>query len=150
MVMSIFLCHVLFHRSAISKDHLIKTTTVSMIFKKWAIFYTLRVENLEDSIAISGNFVDDTNVIEASNHLLHHALLDHRAGELLEEWLHRGLIKWQSSLCKYLTTVCRYHSPTEKGHFTNDNDDGQDHYWNGFHSHVKCFPNRGKKGYSTL
>ena len=56
-------------------------------------FYTLRVENLEDSIAISGNFVDDTNVIEASNHLLHHALLDHRAGELLEEWLHRGLIK---------------------------------------------------------
>ena len=66
---------------------------ISMIFFLMGYFYTLRVENLEDSIAISGNFVDDTNVIEASNHLLHHALLDHRAGELLEEWLHRGLIK---------------------------------------------------------
>lgn len=52
-----------------------------------------RVENLETSVAISGNFVDDSNVLDAVAHLQRNALLDSRAGELLEEWLHMGLIK---------------------------------------------------------
>ena len=52
-----------------------------------------KVENLQTSIAVSGNIVNDTNVKEASVHLQRNALVDHRAGELLEEWLHRGLIK---------------------------------------------------------
>ena len=56
-----------------------------------------KVENLQTSIAVSGNIVNDTNVKEASVHLQRNALVDHRAGELLEEWLHRGLIKWQTA-----------------------------------------------------
>ena len=52
-----------------------------------------RVENLENSVAVSGNFVNDSNADEAAQHLIRNALLDHRAGDLLREWLHRGLIK---------------------------------------------------------
>jgi hypothetical protein len=52
-----------------------------------------RVENLESSVAVSGNFVDDSNISEAVVHLQRNALLDPRAGELLEYWLGKGLIK---------------------------------------------------------
>ena len=51
------------------------------------------VENLEPSVAVSGNFVDESNVKNAITHLQRNALVDPRAGDLLQEWLDLGLIK---------------------------------------------------------
>ena len=51
-----------------------------------------RVENLEDSIAVSGNFVNESNVEEAVKHLRISALQDPRAGDLLAELADLGLV----------------------------------------------------------
>jgi len=51
-----------------------------------------RVENLEDSIAISANFVDDSNIKCVVEHLRKNCLQDPRAGDLLKEFCDLGLI----------------------------------------------------------
>ena len=51
-----------------------------------------RVENLEDSVAISGNFVDQSNIQCVVEHLRKNALLDSRAGDLLREFIELKLI----------------------------------------------------------
>jgi len=52
-----------------------------------------RVENLESSIAVSGNFVNRTNIGETEEHLRIAALQDPRAGDLLRELHHLGLLE---------------------------------------------------------
>ena len=44
-----------------------------------------KVENLEDSIAVSGNFVNDTNIQEALRYFKINALLDPRSEDLLRD-----------------------------------------------------------------
>ena len=51
-----------------------------------------RVENLEDSVAISGNFVDQSNIQCVVGHLRKNALQDPRAGDLLREFIELKLI----------------------------------------------------------
>jgi len=51
-----------------------------------------RVDNLEDTIAVSGNFVDDSNVDEFTTHMRINALHDPRAQDLLEELINLKLI----------------------------------------------------------
>ena len=51
-----------------------------------------RVENLEATLAVSGNFVDNSNIKEASEHLIRQALIEPRAAELVEEWIGLGLL----------------------------------------------------------
>ena len=51
-----------------------------------------KVENLEDSIAVSGNFVNESNIGEAEKHLRISALQDPRAGDLLREFHNLGLL----------------------------------------------------------
>lgn len=51
-----------------------------------------RVDNLEDSIAVSGNFVDESNIEDAVKHLRISALQDPRAGDLLAELADLGLV----------------------------------------------------------
>ena len=51
-----------------------------------------RVENLEDSVAVSGNFVDESNIENAVKHLRINALLDPRSQELLKELCNLKLI----------------------------------------------------------
>lgn len=43
------------------------------------------VENLEDSVAVSGNFVDASNYQQVKRHLRRNCLGDPRAGDLLKE-----------------------------------------------------------------
>ena len=50
-----------------------------------------RVRNLSKSIAISGNYVDETNVKEVAQHLRRNSLLDPRAEDLLQQFV---LNKW--------------------------------------------------------
>ena len=52
-----------------------------------------KVENLEDSIAVSGNFVNKSNIGEAEKHLRISALQDPRAGDLLREFDNLGFIR---------------------------------------------------------
>ena len=52
-----------------------------------------KVENLEDSIAVSGNFVNESNIGEAEKHLRISALQDPRAGDLLREFNNLGLLR---------------------------------------------------------
>ena len=51
-----------------------------------------RVENLKDSVAISANFVDDSNIKCVTNHLRKNCLQDPRAGDLLQEFIDIDLI----------------------------------------------------------
>ena len=51
-----------------------------------------KVENLEDSIAVSGNFVNESNIREAEKHLRISALQDPRAGDLLREFDNLGFL----------------------------------------------------------
>ena len=51
-----------------------------------------KVENLEDSIAVSGNFVNESNIGEAEKHLRISALQDPRAGDLLREFDNLGFL----------------------------------------------------------
>ena len=50
-----------------------------------------QVENLEDSLAISSNFVDESNIHCVVNHLRANALQDPRSGDLLKEFIALGL-----------------------------------------------------------
>ena len=52
-----------------------------------------KVENLEDSIAVSGNFVNKSNVKEVEKHLRISAILDPRAGDLLREFADLKLVQ---------------------------------------------------------
>lgn len=52
-----------------------------------------RVENLGPTLAVSGNFADETNVCEVARHLRRNALVDPRAGDLLAELLALGLVE---------------------------------------------------------
>ena len=52
-----------------------------------------KVENLEDSIAVSGNFVNESNIGEAEKHLRISALQDPRAGDLLREFDNLGFLQ---------------------------------------------------------
>ena len=47
-----------------------------------------QVENLEDSVAVSGNFVNHTNIKEALRYFRINALLDPRTEDLLDELSH--------------------------------------------------------------
>ena len=51
-----------------------------------------RVENIKDSIAISANFVDDSNIRCVVDHLRKNCLQDPRAGDLLREFIDLKLI----------------------------------------------------------
>jgi len=51
------------------------------------------VENLEDSIAVSGTFVNESNIREAEKHLRIAALQDPRAGDLLREFDNLGFLR---------------------------------------------------------
>ena len=51
-----------------------------------------RVENLTDSVAVSGNFVDESNIKDVLNHLKTNALVDPRAGELVKELMDLRLV----------------------------------------------------------
>ena len=51
------------------------------------------VENLEPSIAVSGNFVNETNIMETEKHLRVNALRDPGAGRLLRELVDLGLTR---------------------------------------------------------
>ena len=51
-----------------------------------------RVENLENSMAISGNYVDESNIDCVANHLRRNLLQDPRAGDLLKEFVELGLV----------------------------------------------------------
>jgi hypothetical protein len=50
------------------------------------------VENQEASVAVSGNFVDESNVSEVARHLRTNALLEDRAGDLLKELIDLKLV----------------------------------------------------------
>jgi len=50
------------------------------------------VANLTATVAVSGNFVDDTNVAAAVGHLRRNMLVDQRAADLLEQLLQLKLI----------------------------------------------------------
>lgn len=50
-----------------------------------------RVENLDDTVAVSGNFVDKTNIDSAVEFLLRDSLVDPRAADLLQELIDRKL-----------------------------------------------------------
>ena len=52
-----------------------------------------QVENLTDSVAVSGNFVDASNIHEVCRHLRRNSLCDPRAGDLLQEFVSK---KWVS------------------------------------------------------
>ena len=51
------------------------------------------MENLEDSIAVSGNFVNESNIGEAEKHLRISALQDPRASDLLREFDNLGFFR---------------------------------------------------------
>jgi len=51
-----------------------------------------RVENMQDTVAVSGNFVNDTNLDEAVRHLKINALKDPRSEDLLAEFLSMKLV----------------------------------------------------------
>ena len=51
-----------------------------------------RVENIKDSVAVSGNFVNQTNIDEAVKHFKINALLDPRTRDLLQELLDLNLV----------------------------------------------------------
>jgi hypothetical protein len=51
-----------------------------------------RVQNLEDSVAISGNFIDESNITCVVGHLRKNALQDPRAGDLVKEFIDLRLI----------------------------------------------------------
>jgi len=50
------------------------------------------VENLEDSVAISGNFVDESNIKCVVRHLRKNALQDPRAGDLIKEFIELRIV----------------------------------------------------------
>ena len=52
-----------------------------------------RVENLQDTVAVSGNFANDTNIDEVVRHLKINALTDPRAKDLLAEFLSMEIIE---------------------------------------------------------
>ena len=52
-----------------------------------------QVDNLEDSIAVSGNFVNDTNIEEAVEHFKINSLMDPRTVDLLREFLRLKLVQ---------------------------------------------------------
>lgn len=58
------------------------------------------VENLDVSLAISGNFVDDSNFDATIQHLKINSLVDPRARDLLQEFLNLDLEK----MCSYSTS----------------------------------------------
>ena len=51
-----------------------------------------KVENLKDSVAVSGNFVNETNIDEAVQHFKINALQDPRTADLLHELVNLGLV----------------------------------------------------------
>ncbi len=51
-----------------------------------------KVDNLEASLAVSGNFVDDSNISLVAQHLRRNALQDPRAADLLGEFISLGLL----------------------------------------------------------
>jgi len=52
-----------------------------------------RVENIEKSVAVSGNFVNETNLEEAIWHFKVNAMKDSRYQDLLHEFLQKGFVK---------------------------------------------------------
>lgn len=52
-----------------------------------------KVENLEESVAVSGNFVNDTNIEAVEKHLKINSLLDSRAFDLLKEFCDLNFVK---------------------------------------------------------
>ena len=52
-----------------------------------------KVENLEDSVAVSGNFVNDTNIVDVEKHFKINSLIDPRAFDLLKEFNDLSFIK---------------------------------------------------------
>ena len=52
-----------------------------------------KVDNLEATLAVSGNFVNRSNLAGAVHHLRLSALTDPRAADLLAEFLQLGIVK---------------------------------------------------------
>ena len=51
-----------------------------------------RVENLTDSVAVSGNFINKTNLETAVKHLKYNSIMDPRAADLLREFVDLKLV----------------------------------------------------------
>ena len=57
------------------------------------LIFIFQVDNVEDSIAVSGNFVNDTNIEEAVEHFKINSLIDPRTVDLLRELLRLKLVQ---------------------------------------------------------